>query len=134
MQSPTQPAPVSPKAVWAGRILSALAVLFLLFDGVTKIMKAAPVLQASAQLGYPVSLIVSIGAVLLICTGIYAIPRTSVLGAILLTGYLGGAVASQARIGNPLFETLFPIIFGALIWAGIFLREDRLRALIPLRK
>jgi hypothetical protein len=134
MQSPTQVAPVSTKALWAGRILSALAVLFLLFDGVTKIMKVAPVLQASAQLGYPVSLIVSIGAVLLICTGIYAIPRTSVLGAILLTGYLGGAVASQARIGNPLFETLFPIIFGALIWAGIFLREDRLRALIPLRK
>ena len=134
MQSPTQAAPVSTKALWAGRILSALAVLFLLFDGVTKIMKVAPVLQASAQLGYPVSLIVSIGGVLLICTGIYAIPRTSVLGAILLTGYLGGAVASQARIGNPLFETLFPIIFGALIWVGIFLREDRLRALIPLRK
>jgi hypothetical protein len=134
MQSPTQAAPVSTKALWTGRILSALAVLFLLFDGVTKIMKVAPVLQASAQLGYPVGLIVSIGGVLLICTGIYAIPRTSVLGAILLTGYLGGAVASQARIGNPLFETLFPIIFGALIWVGIFLREDRLRALIPLRK
>jgi DoxX-like protein len=108
--------------------------LFLLFDGVTKVMKVAPVLQASAQLGFPVSLIVAIGAVLLICTVIYAIPGTSILGAILLTGYLGGAVAVQARIGNPLFETLFPVIFGVLVWAGIFLRDNRLRTLIPLRK
>jgi hypothetical protein len=97
-------------------------------------MKVAPVLQASAQLGFPVSLIVAIGAVLLICTVIYAIPSTSILGAILLTGYLGGAVAIQARIGNPLFETLFPVIFGVLVWAGVFLRDNRLRTLIPLRK
>jgi hypothetical protein len=134
MQSTTQAAPVSMKPVWTGRVISGLAVLFLLFDGVTKVMKVAPVLQASAQLGFPVSLIVAIGAVLLICTLIYVIPSTSVLGAILLTGYLGGAVAIQARIGNPLFETFFPVIFGALIWAGIFLRDNRLRALIPLRK
>jgi hypothetical protein len=133
MQS-TQAAPVSMKAVWTGRVISGLAVLFLLFDGVTKVMKVAPVLQASAQLGFPVSLIVAIGAVLLICTVIYAIPSTSILGAILLTGYLGGAVAVQARIGNPLFETLFPVIFGVLVWAGIVLRDNRLRTLIPLRK
>ena len=134
MQSTTHAAPVSTKALWAGRVISGLAVLFLLFDGVTKVMKVAPVLQASAQLGFPVSLIVAIGAVLLICTVIYAIPSTSILGAILLTGYLGGAVAIQARIGNPLFETLFPVIFGVLVWAGIVLRDNRLRALIPLRK
>jgi DoxX-like family len=134
MQGFTQAAPVSMKAVWTGRVISGLAVLFLLFDGVTKVMKVAPVMQASAQLGFPVSLIVAIGAVLLICTLIYVIPSTSVLGAILLTGYLGGAVAIQARIGNPLFETLFPVIFGVLVWAGIFLRDNRLRTLIPLRK
>jgi hypothetical protein len=134
MQSFAQAAPVSMKAVWTGRVISGLVVLFLLFDGVTKVLKVAPVLQASAQLGFPVSLIVAIGAVLLICTVIYAIPSTSILGAILLTGYLGGAVAIQARIGNPLFETLFPIIFGVLVWAGIFLRDNRLRTLIPLRK
>ena len=134
MPSTAQAAPVSTKALWAGRIISTLAVLFLLFDGVTKVMKVAPVLQASAQLGFPVSLIVTIGAVLVICTVIYVIPSTSILGAILLTGYLGGAVAIQARIGNPLFETFFPVIFGALIWAGIFLRDHRLRALIPWRK
>jgi hypothetical protein len=134
MQGFTQAAPVSMKAVWTGRVISGLAVLFLLFDGVTKVMKVAPVLQASAQLGFPVSLIVVIGAVLLICTVIYVIPSTSILGAILLTGYLGGAVAIQARIGNPLFETLFPVIFGVLVWTGIVLRDNRLRALIPLRK
>ena len=134
MQGFTQAAPVSMKAVWTGRVMSGLAVLFLLFDGVTKVMKVAPVLQASAQLGFPVSLIVVIGAVLLICTVIYVIPSTSILGAILLTGYLGGAVAIQARIGNPLFETLFPVIFGVLVWTGIVLRDNRLRALIPLRK
>ncbi len=119
--------------LWAGRIISALVVLFLLFDGVTKVMKVTPVLQASAKLGYPESLIPVIGIILLVCTALYVIPRTSILGAILLTGYLGGATASQVRIGSPLFETLFPVIFGVLIWAGIFLREDRLRALIPLR-
>ncbi len=134
MQGFTRAAPVSMKAVWIGRVISGLVVLFLLFDGVTKVMKVAPVLQASAQLGFPVSLIVAIGAVLLICTVIYAIPSTSILGAILLTGYLGGAVAIQARIGNPLFETLFPVIFGVLVWAGIVLRDNRLRTLIPLRK
>jgi hypothetical protein len=134
MQGFTQAAPVSMKAVWTGRVISGLVVLFLLFDGVTKVMTVAPVLQASAQLGIPVSLIVVIGAVLLVCTVIYAIPSTSILGGILLTGYLGGAVAIQARIGNPLFETLFPVIFGVLVWAGIVLRDNRLRTLIPLRK
>ena len=133
MQSTTQTAPVSKKMLWAGRIITALAVLFLLFDGVTKVMKVTPVLQASAKLRYPESLIPVIGIILLVCTALYVIPRTSILGAILLTGYLGGATASQVRVGNPLFETLFPVIFGVLIWAGIFLRDDRLWALVPLR-
>lgn len=120
-------------SLWAGRTITALVLLFLLFDGITKVLKVPAVLAASAQLGYPVSAIPGIGIVLLVCTAFYVIPRTAVLGAILLTGYLGGAVASNARIGSPLFNTLFPIGFGVLIWAGIFLREARLRALVPLR-
>jgi hypothetical protein len=133
MQSGAQAFPVSKGRLWAGRIISGLVVLFLLFDGITKLMKVAPVLEASAQLGYPVSTIVGIGITALVCTVVYAIPQTSVLGAILLTGFLGGAVASNVRIGNPMFNTLFPIVFAALVWAGILLREDRLRTLIPLR-
>lgn len=133
MQSRTQAGPVSKGRLWAGRIISALVVLFLLFDSITKVLKVAPVMEASAQLGYPVSTIVGIGITLLACTAVYVIPQTSVLGAILLTGYLGGAIASNVRIGNPTFNTIFPIIFGVLIWAGIFLRDTRLGALIPLR-
>jgi hypothetical protein len=93
--------------------------LFLLFDGITKVMKVKAVLDASAQLGYPVSTIVGIGITLLVCTAFYVVPQTSVLGAILLTAYLGGAVATQVRVGRPMFEMLFPIIFfGVLMWAG----------------
>jgi uncharacterized membrane protein (UPF0182 family) len=134
MQSATQSlAPASKNKLWAGRIITGLVVLFALFDGIAKLFKPAPVVQAFAQLGYPLSLAVDIGVLLLICTVIYAIPRTAVLGAILLTGYLGGAVATQVRISAPAFPTVFPIIFGVLVWAGIFLREDRLRVLIPVR-
>ena len=126
--------PVSKKALLTGRILSGLAILFLVFDGVTKVLKVPQVMQASAQLQFPDWTIPVIGAILLICTLVYAIPQTSVLGAVLLTGYLGGAVATQLRVGNPLFaETLFPIYFSVLLWAGLLLREKRLRALIPLR-
>jgi hypothetical protein len=99
MQSATQTRPVSKKRLWAGRIISALAVLFLTFDAVAKLVKVAPVLQASARLGIPESLVIGIGIVLLICTVVYVSPRTSVLGAILLTGYLGGAVASLTCTG-----------------------------------
>src|SRR2546430_3423997 len=127
-------AAVSKKGLWIGRILSGLAVLFLVFDGVTKVMKVPAVMQASAQMQYPLGLIPVIGIVLLVCTAVYAIPRTSILGAILLTGYLGGAVEAQLRVGNPLFaETLFPVYFSVLIWGGLFLRERRLRALLPFR-
>ncbi len=126
--------PVSKKGLWAGRIMSGLAILFLVFDGVTKVMKVPAVLEASAQLQYPVRLIPVIGIILLICTAFYAIPRTSILGAILVTGYLGGAVETQLRAGNPLFsETLFPIYFSLLVWGGLYLRENRLRALLLFR-
>jgi len=108
--------------------------LFLLFDSVMKILKLAPAVQGTIQLGYPESVVVGLGIVLLVCTVLYAIPRTAILGAILLTGYLGGAVATQVRVGNPLFGyVLFPVYLGILIWAGIMLREHRLRVLVPLR-
>jgi len=130
MQSGTQTAPASRKRLWAGRIISTLVVLFLLFDAVAKLMWIAPVLQAFARLGYPESLAVPIGILLLACTTVYVIPRTSVLGAILLSAYLGGATATHVRAGEPFY---FPVVFGVLVWAGLFLRDDRLRELIPLR-
>jgi DMSO/TMAO reductase YedYZ heme-binding membrane subunit len=124
----------SKKSLWSGHIISGLVVLFLVFDGVTKVLKVAPVMEASARLGFPAALIVGIGATLLACTAVYVIPRTSILGAILLTGYLGGAVVTNLRAGSSLFsETLFPVYFGILVWGGLYLRDARLRELIPLR-
>jgi len=134
MQSATQIAPASKKRVWTGRIISALVVLFLLFDSAIKLMKLPPAVEGTARLGYPVTLVLPIGLVLLICVVIYVIPSTSVVGAILLTGYLGGAVASNVRIGNPLFGyVLFPVYVAVLLWTGLLLRDDQLRELVPLR-
>jgi DoxX-like family len=116
--------------LWIGRVLSALAVIFLVFDATFKLVKHPAVLASTAQLGFPQSSIVLIGTLLLGCTVIYVIPRTSILGAVLLTGYLGGAVATQLRVGNPLFETVFPVIVASVAWAGIGLRDSRLRAVI----
>ena len=129
MQSESQN--ISNKAVWAGRIVSALPVLFLLMDGVMKLFKPALVVEATVRLGYPESTIIPIGIVLLVCTVLYIIPRTSVLGAILLTGYLGGAVATHVRFYEGVFAIVFPIIIGVLIWGGLYLRDGRVRALIP---
>jgi hypothetical protein len=127
--------PVSQKRLWVGRILSGIPVLMLLMDGVMKLFTPAPVVVAMTRLGYPPTLSLAIGIVLLICVITYMIPQTSVLGAILLTGYLGGAVATHLRVGDPLLShVLFPIYVGILLWAGLFLREDRLRALLPVRK
>jgi hypothetical protein len=128
MASATQS--VSKASLWAGRIISTLVVLFLLFDAVAKLMRIAPVLQAFTQLGFSTSLAVAIGAVLLVSTVLYVIPSTAILGAILLAAYLGGATVTHLRAGQPFY---FPIIFGVLVWGGLYLREDRLRALIPLR-
>ena len=134
MQPNTQVAAVSNKTLWAGRIISALPVVFLLVDGVMKVMKAPVAVEGSIQLGYPEKVVVAIGVVLLICTLLYVIPQTSILGAILLTGYLGGAIATHMRVGNPLFtHVLFPVYVGVMVWGGLFLRDNRLRALIPLR-
>ncbi len=120
--------------IWAGRIISGLAALFLLVDGVMKLFKPAVVVEATTRLGYPESTIVGIGIVLVVCTILYMIPQTSVLGALLLTGHLGGAVATHVRAGGTLFEIIFPVIIGSLVWGGLFLRESRLRALIPLKQ
>jgi len=134
MPSDTQTAAVSKKMLWTGRIMSALVVLFLLMDGVMKLINPAPVVEGMNKLGYPLSLTSVIGIVLLVCVVLFAIPRTSILGAILLTGYLGGAVASQLRVGLPLFGyVLAPVYMGVLIWGGLFLRDSRLRTLFPLR-
>jgi hypothetical protein len=117
-----------------GRILSGLVVLFLMFDSLGKFLKPVQVVEAFARLGFPMNISLAIGTILLACTILYAIPRTSILGAVLLTGYLGGAVASQLRIGEPLFShVLFPVYFGILLWIGLYLREDRLREFIGLR-
>ena len=133
MQSAIQAAPVSKKMLWAGLVLGGLPALFLLFDGIMKLVKPEPVVKATVELGYPESVILGLGIVLLACTVLYLIPRTAVLGAILLTGYLGGAVATHVRVEEGLFPIAFPVVFGALLWGGLYLRDERLRSLIPWR-
>ncbi len=113
--------------------MSALPALFLLVDASMKFVKPAFVVEATVQLGYPEGVVVGLGLVLLACTGLYLVPRTSVLGAILLTGYLGGAVATHVRVGSPAFAILFPVLLGALLWGGLLLRDDRVAALISRR-
>jgi DoxX-like family len=134
MQSNTRTSGVSRKPLWSGRILSAALVLFLLFDGITKLIRDSHVVEGMALLGYPDHLIVPIGIQVLACTVIYVIPRTAILGAILLTGHLGGATASMLRIGDSQHPYFFPVVFGILVWLGLYLRDDRLRKLIPIRK
>lgn len=125
---------ISRRRLWAGRILSGLSVAFLIFDGGMKLVKPPIVVQATLQLGYPESTIIGIGAALLTCTLLYVIPRTSVLGAILLTGYLGGAVASNVRAQQPVFNIVFPVLFACIAWGGLWLRETRLSLLVPAKR
>jgi DoxX-like family len=134
-ESEIETAPVSKGSLWTGRIMSILSILFFLMDAVMKLLKPTFVVDATVKLGYQEGVIQGLGTALLICTILYAIPGTSVLGAILLTGYLGGAVASNVRVGNPLFSNvLFPVYFAFVLWGGLYLRDKRLRALIPLRR
>jgi hypothetical protein len=134
LHTATHTAPVPTTRPRAGRLIGALAVLFLLFDGVIKVLQLAPAVEASAQLGYPERLTLGIGLLELACLAVYALPRTSILGALLLTGYLGGAVATHVRVGSPLFPVLFPLVIGALLWGGLALRDARLRALLSPRR
>lgn len=122
--------PIPRKIAWTGSILSGVVALFLFVDGAMKLWKPAVVLEATRQLGYPEAQITVIGALLLACTLLYVFPRTSIFGAILLTGYLGGATASQVRIGAGWFNVTFAIVLGVLVWAGLWLRDSRLRRLI----
>jgi uncharacterized membrane protein YphA (DoxX/SURF4 family) len=125
------------KAIWIGRILSGLVILFLAADGAMKLVPIPIVTETMGQLGYPtnVALARGLGVVTLLGTALYAFPRTAVLGAILLTGYMGGAMATHLRVGSPLFShTLFGLYLGLMIWGGLYLRNERLRALIPLRR
>ena len=119
------------KTVWAGRILSGLAVLFLAFDASMKLLLLAPAVEGTTQLGYPASVIFPIGIVEIVCLVIYLIPRTAPLGAVLWTGYLGGAIATHVRLLNPWFShVLFPIYIAAFLWAGLWLRDRRVRTLL----
>ena len=125
------PAAVSGKARWAGRILSGIAVLFLTFDLSFKIFPASEAVEATTQLGWPAHHLPTLGIIEIACLVLYLIPRTAPLGAILWTGYLGGAIATHLRVDNPLLShTIFPIYVAALIWGGLYLRDTRVRALL----
>jgi len=130
--SPARPASLS---LWAGRAMSGLVILFLLLDGVIKLVPIAPVIETLAGLGYPVEFARALGVLTLACTILYAVPRTAVLGAILLTGLLGGAMATHLRVGSPVFtHLLFGFYLGLLAWGGLYLRDARLRALLPFAR
>jgi hypothetical protein len=131
MDSATQAAPLSKGALWTGRILSTIPVLLLLTSATAKILKPPPVLQGFAQLGYSESIILKLAIIELTFTAIYLIPRTAVFGAILLTAYLGGATATHARVSDP--AVVGPILTGVMLWLGLYLRDQRLRSLVPLR-
>ena len=119
-------------AVWTSRVLTTLATLFLLFDAIGKVLRPAAVVQGTTQLGFPAAVILPLGIIQLICLALYLIPRTAVLGAILWTGYLGGAIATHVRVGDPLFShVLLPAYIAVLLWGALWLRDQRVRALIP---
>ena len=130
-------APVSKPALWLGRVLSGLVIFFMLFDGAIKLVPWPVVTETMDRIGYgsSESLARALGVITVACTVLYAVPPTSILGAILLTGYLGGAMTSHVRIGSPLFShTLFGFYLGLMVWGGLWLRDRRLRTWIPLRR
>ena len=120
--------------LWTGRVLTGLTILFMLFDAFGKFAKPVQVTDAFSRLGLPIVTANSIGILCLVCTVLYAIPRTAVLGAVLMTGFLGGAVAIQMRAGSPVFETVFPVIFGVIAWGGVYLRDCGLRRVFPVKR
>ena len=121
--------------LWTGRVLSGIAVLFLLFDATIHLLKPPAVVKGFADLGYPISVAVPLAIIEFVCIALYLIPRTAICGAILLTGYLGGAIAAQLRVGAPLFSTLlFPIYVALFVWGGLYLRDPLVRMIIPIRR
>jgi hypothetical protein len=134
-QATVEPTSASKKLVWTGRILSGLVTAFLIFDAVIHLLHPAPVAEAFVKLHLSLGLAVDLGIIELVCIALYVLPRTAVFGAILLTGYLGGAIAVQLTTSNSLFgEILFPVYVAAVLWGGLYLRDDRLRALVPWRR
>ncbi len=133
----SETAPASRGALWTGRVLSGLIVLFMIFDGVIKLPPLDVVTQTMAQLGWPADAGTArlLGVIGLVSTALYVLSRTSVLGAILLTAYMGGAISTHVRIGNPLFShTLFGVYLAVILWGGLYLRDARVRALIPFSR
>jgi hypothetical protein len=131
----TSQSPISKKTFVARYVLTALVALFLAFDTAIKVLQLAPAVEGTTALGYPADRVLPIGVIELVCLALYLVPRTSVLGALLLTGYLGGAIATHVRVGSPLLShTLFPIYVACLVWGGLYLRETRLRELVPFRR
>ena len=120
------------KAIWTGRILSGLAVAFMAMDGVVKVLQLPVAVEGTVKLGYPSGVVLGLGIIQLIMLALYLVPRTAVLGAVLWTGYLGGAIATHVRIGNPLFShVLFPTYVAGFLWLGLWLRDRQLRAVLP---
>jgi hypothetical protein len=135
MTSAAHTVSVEKRRLVAGYVLTALVALFLTFDTIIKVLRLAPAVQGTTELGYPADTVLWIGIIELVCLGLYLVPRTSVLGALLLTGYLGGAIATHVRVGSPLLShTLFPIYVALMLWGGLYLRETRLRELVPFRR
>ena len=129
--APTVPR-ISPSARRAGVVVSAIPMLFLAMDATMKVLQVAPALEGTAQLGYPTEVVMPLGLLQMALLIVSIVPRTAMLGAILWTGYLGGAVATHVRVGNPLFtHMLFPVLLGGLLWLGLWLRDARVRALLP---
>jgi hypothetical protein len=134
-RAPRTPAPIASRLTfWGGHTLTTFAALFLAFSGIIKLMNHPEAIKGTTQFGFPASYVVGIGVLEMVCLVLYLIPRTAVLGAILMTGYLGGAVATHLRAGGPMFNLIFPVLIGVLVWGGLFLRESRLRALMPVRR
>lgn len=126
---------ISKGQLWTGRLMSWLAILFFLVDGIMKFIQPQEVIDGTVSLGYQASQVLIMGILILIPTILYAIPKTSILGAILITGYLGGAIATHFRLGNPLFShTIFPVYFGILVWGGLWLTNLKIRSLLPIIK
>jgi hypothetical protein len=134
-QATVEPGTVSKKSLWIGRVLSGFVTAFLLFDAIIHLLRPAPVVDAFAKLHLSLNLAVDLGVIELVCIALYVIPPTAILGAILLTGYLGGAIAIQLTTSNSLFgEILFPVYVAAIVWGGLYLRNERLRVLVPWRR
>ena len=134
-QTATAPDAVSRRRNIAGFVCTAIVALFLTFDTTLKVLRLGPAVEGTTALGYPAESVVWIGVIELVCLVFYLAPRTAVLGALLMTGYLGGAIATHVRISSPLLtHTLFPVYVALLLWGGLYLREERLRTLVPFRR